>query len=110
MGPAAPDPNSKMLIPSHAGPRVPAGRPVAERGRADQSAAEVEAGTAGAGWPGDTRETAPDAARTCTNDVGNRSTSPSFEKKPRAASCRLARISRGEFAGASMRLVSHATS
>src|SRR5450631_3140209 len=110
MGPAAPDPNSKMLIPSHAGPRVLTGLVVAECGRADQLAAEAEAGTAGAARPGATRETAPVAARTCTNDVGNWSTSPSLEKKPRAASCRLARISRGELAGASMRLVSQATS
>ena len=41
---------------------------------------------------------------------GNRSMSPTGPKKSRDASCVLAMISRGELAGASMRLVSHARS
>src|ERR1700674_1240873 len=97
-----------MFTPVHAGRWAvdPAGR----RSGGVQRDGAPDPGAAGAGRVGPTGATPPPAARTCTNDAGNDATSPSSVKKPRAASWLLARISRGEFAGASIRFVSQAMS
>ncbi len=65
---------------------------------------------AGAGPAGRAGAACPSAARIATNACGSCSYSPSGPKKSRAASCALARISRGELIGASMRFVSQASS
>src|SRR6202521_5625375 len=54
MGPAAPDPNSKMLVPVHAGPLDVTGEWAVTGGRGDQPSTGADAGAVGAGRSGAT--------------------------------------------------------
>src|SRR5579863_4554725 len=106
MGPAAPVPNSTILVPLHAdalaAPEVVAvdGRDAGRAGQRGDSSSEAE--RKGPVGPG--RATSSPGLVTWTKERGKCVAGASSQKNDRASSWRDSMSWRGEFAGASMRL------
>ncbi len=117
MGPAAPEPNSRMLVPAQAPDE--SDRAVPSRSGACSgpgvAVRALQAGTgpapsSGAGSVARGRAARPSADRTTANADGNTGMSPTGVNTSRDAICTDSAISLLERAGASMRLVSQAMS